>query len=421
MYLTPLNFVYALWFLRVIKPEWIAAYFVPGLGILKALPTLILYGLVAYGVLASRKKLSVDKPYLLFYCVILASTLLSQNTGRSLIFHRNVLDALLTYVVVVSFIENSRQLDKLIGIYLVSFVFYGIAGTIYSGRVPFHVALSDEDALGPFMAIGLPISFYFSLRSGKVRYRALIVSGVCMLGLIASFARGAFLSACAAGAFIWVKFKRKAAITIVLLLGVVLFAVIAGSLFEGGKYWAEMMTIGESLQNEKQEGRHFLNRKGLQIFMKYPILGAGPGCYGWALPKITSDEEADGRGVYVEHFYYRVPHNIYIQVLSELGIVGVLSFLVVLVSFWKRNRFIEKSFAGSLREEPAGSNGEDAELTKLHAYSLGLQGALFVYLVNGAFYDILYYHWLPDILILNTLCYRLCVEKRLATGSNEPA
>jgi len=51
------------WFLRLFKPEWIAAYYFPSLAFLKPIPTLLLLVFMAYMILKSNK-VQLDKPML---------------------------------------------------------------------------------------------------------------------------------------------------------------------------------------------------------------------------------------------------------------------------------------------------------------------------------------------------------------------
>ncbi|SDE31999.1 O-antigen ligase family protein [Rhodospira trueperi] len=63
---------------------------------------------------------------------------------------------------------------------------------------------------------------------------------------------------------------------------------------------------------------------GMRIFEKYPLLGSGPGTFAWlhAKPEFQSLPFLYG----VE----RMPHNLYLQVLTENGLVGTVLFLTAL-------------------------------------------------------------------------------------------
>src|SRR5207253_4275879 len=63
------------------------------------------------------------------------------------------------------------------------------------------------------------------------------------------------------------------------------------------------------------------------------LFGVGPGNFGaYAAEEFRWGE---GSGFYADpaHLYGRVLHNIYVQVLAEQGIIGVVIFLFILIDF----------------------------------------------------------------------------------------
>ena len=107
---------------------------------------------------------------------------------------------------------------------------------------------------------------------------------------------------------------------------------------------------------------------------------------------MLTTEEVEKKGIRsAGQLYGRVPHNIYAQILAELGVVGALAFLAMLASFLTRNRKTARpDTPESARRMPWRA-----------AYAKGVLGAMLVFLVNGLVYDILYYHWFQDLLIMN--------------------
>lgn len=418
------NLILFQWFLRLFKPEWVLAYLYPGLGFVKGIPTLLLYFTILYMILYEYKKLVLDRPYFIFWLSILLSTVFAHNTGLGRQALSGTFDSLIFFIVTVSIMRNSHDTDRLLSLYIASFIFYGVIGTQNHGLVPFHLYLKNEDAFGPFMSIGVPLSFYLAFKNDKTKYRYLVVCLLSTTGVIASFARGAFVSLCVVVLFMWYKSPRKLLATITIGLLCVFVVITPNILFKDNTYWNEMGTIYESVAEGKyisgtqevEEGRRFYIRKAWEMFISNPLFGVGPFNYGFVLPRITTSGEADEKGVRAEHLYHRVPHNIYAQILAELGIFGMIAFLAIGYSFWKKNRKIQMAFRKE-NGDTRGREGNDisSDLRKYYYYAMAFQGAMVAYLANGFFYDILFYHWLPDLLIMNYLVYSQ-FQKKVSEG-----
>lgn len=406
-----LHALIALWFLRLFKPEWLVAFYVPGLGPIKSIPTLILYGMLVYLVILKTSTIRVDWPFAIYLVCVALSTVFAENTGLGRIGFQSVFDTLIFFAVNMSVLsqkDNMRALDTILNLYVLSFVVYGLVGIAYKGIVPYHVYLDDEDFFGPFMDIGVAVSLIAAYQTAKPNRFYLMTGVINIVGVIASFARGAFLSFCATGLYIWWRSSNRIKNAIVLLIAAVFTVSVTFILFPENEYWKEMATIETSLQNEKSEGRHFLIKKGFEIFALYPVLGAGPQNYGFMIPKVTSEAEAQTRGMHAAQFATRVAHNIYIQILAELGLVGSMAFGGLILVFWVRSRKIRRLYAhhvshGGRIEMEAGSR---EQWHKMLMFGFAFEAAMVGYMLNGIFYPILFCPWFYDLLILNALVFR---------------
>lgn len=123
---------------------------------------------------------------------------------------------------------------------------------------------------------------------------------------------------------------------------------------------------------------------GLGMFEDNPILGVGPGNFPLVNPV---------------HF---VSHSLYIQVLSEQGLVGTLSLAAILVLFFRLNARTRKR---ALATRAAGRQSIE------YCMALGLDLALVGYLTSGAFLSVLYYPHLWVLLGLSVAVNR-CLANR---------
>lgn len=416
-----------LWFLRLFKPEWLVAFYVPALGPLKSIPTVILYGMVAYLLFWKTSTIRVDWPFTIYLFCVAVSTIFAENTGLGRKGFQGVFDNFLFFAVNMSLLsqkENLRALDTILTMYVLSFVVYGIVGITHKGIVPYHVYLDDEDFFGPFMDIGVAVSLIAAYQTAKPNRFYLMTGVISIVGVIASFARGAFLSFCATGLYIWWRSANRIKNAIVLLIAAVFTVSVTFVLFPENAYWKEMATIGTSLQDEKSEGRHFLIQKGFEIFALYPVLGVGPLNYGFMIPKITSEAEAQTRGMHAAQYATRVAHNIYIQILAELGAIGSIAFTGLIFAFWFRSlkvrRFYEQHVSKDGMAETDASRQE--QWHKMLMFGFAFEAAMVGYLLNGIFYPILFCPWFYDLLILNALVFRyLEVEAKQLSQSTQRA
>ena len=94
----------------------------------------------------------------------------------------------------------------------------------------------------------------------------------------------------------------------------------------GDKYWTRISTIFRPSQDynlTEEQGRMKLWRRGIGYMIDHPVLGVGAGNFPRAEGTISPLVERTPRG---RSLKWGPPHNSYVQVAAELGIVGFLIF-----------------------------------------------------------------------------------------------
>lgn len=407
------------WVLRLFKPEWIISYYFPALSFLKPIPTIFVIFFCAYLVF-SRSKIQYDRPMLFFLVMMLVSTFFSENRGMSYGLLRTIAETFIVSSIFLSVFNTGKGIKKLFSIYAISFFCMGIWGIAGGGRIAAFMPLSDEDSFGPFMAVGFGLTFFIHQAQEKRRKaRAyLIVSLLSLASAIASFARGTFVSLVAISSFIFVKSSDKIRLAIRFLVITILSFGLAYVAFPDwmGRYVREVNTIwAEGTSEQTANHRLYLWAKAWDMFKDHPLLGVGPGCYGHRLSMYESLLERDRWGVDRQP-YGRAIHNIYFEILSEMGLFGILAFMILIYSFMKRNIYSTGFFTrsgDSNRFHPKLM--EDLTSGGFQYYAKGLLAGMLAFLVNGFFFNLLFYTWFWDLLILNSLIYRRAVEKQSAS------
>ncbi|MBZ0154750.1 MAG: O-antigen ligase family protein [Alphaproteobacteria bacterium] len=129
------------------------------------------------------------------------------------------------------------------------------------------------------------------------------------------------------------------------------------------------------------EGRIGGLKQGIHLFGKYPLLGIGPGNfkYGWETMPVGGSA-----------------HNLYGELLGELGGVGFLAFLFLVGVIIKTHRGITRETGLRLSGLPPDAPpGEKERLLFLRYVSVASVQALVLLLFNGNFGHNLYrYNWL---------------------------
>ncbi len=146
--------------------------------------------------------------------------------------------------------------------------------------------------------------------------------------------------------------------------------------------------VGPRNAQESAEGRVQGFYLGIKLLEENPLTGCGPGAWRPATGKKIES------------------HNLYGQVMGELGLLGVITFGALVLCTWLNTRRIARVY----REHPEWERG--------FVYHLGwcLALALFLLLVLGNFGHSLYrYNWIWFGAF--SIVARYCVEQRLARAA----
>ncbi|OGH92801.1 MAG: hypothetical protein A2534_02195 [Candidatus Magasanikbacteria bacterium RIFOXYD2_FULL_39_9] len=188
-------------------------------------------------------------------------------------------------------------------------------------------SFGSPNSLGIYLAVLFVLGFILYFKTQIPRYKILISVGQLFIlsGLLLSFSRGAWLAALVglASLFIVLFFKQKDFLRdfikqIVFALGVAIFWIII---------FYPVFNARFNLQN-RLEATSVSERKGqysesLSFIKLNPIFGVGPGVYTFALAKKYPD---------LASWQLQPIHNIYLLILVEMGIFGMLAIFLSVAS-----------------------------------------------------------------------------------------
>ncbi len=252
---------------------------------------------------------------------------------------------------------------------------------------------ANGNDFGMAMVVIVPLAFYLllSLRNRIAKFVAAGFTLTFVLALLRSGSRGAALGLAAGAVLFWARSKSK----------FVSFALVVA--FLGGFWaiapdpWKERFIGARNYEEDATaSSRIMLWKAGIEMFRDHPLTGVGIDNYAsnWVAKYNTS-----GIGGAT------VVHNIFIQALSELGLLGLLVLLAVLFLVFQRN--------AETRRICREANLEEKWLPN---FALALDCSLLGFMVHGFFLTVLYY---PHLYILSALTLALnSITKNLARNKS---
>ncbi len=285
--------------------------------------------------------------------------------------------AALMYVVLASAVRGLLDLERLTFAYLISVGVYSavVLSRFSIGGDQWRLAslyYYDANEFATLGVVCLPLAVYFVVRPRPLwRRLASAAAGVLItVGFVWAGSRGGFIALLAVGGFLLVRYR---AIRVGWRLFAAALLVLVFAATATDTYWQKMGTIlspKEDYNVTGQEGRLQLWKRGMGYMLRNPVFGVGAGNFptaeGTISPLLRSTPS--GRGV-----KWSVAHNSYVQVGAELGIPGLLLFLILLRSAFGALSTIGRgnpSLASDERGPPAGQLAE-ALAASLVGYVVG--------------------------------------------------
>lgn len=394
----------ATWALQFFEPDtWLVGKGVP---ILKQASILLFAALAGAIILRAPLKEPAWRIALLVFPPLLMIPF-ADNSG---LIREAVLKVYALYYLLVSasytFVRTTRAIELLVIMFVLQFGYWGVQGAFSGGEaaVAWHPDLGNSDAFGPLMTIGAGLSFFvgMSMRKSKWRWLAFAIAALCVIGTIASFARGAFLTLVLTVGYVWLRSPNKLKMAAAAVAAGIVVLAASALLFPDGGFWKEMSTItAEGTTEGTGRDRVELWTMAWHTYLARPILGAGPGNFGIYAYEHLPEHLLGGYAVNRGMMYGRALHNVFFEILADYGTVGAIAFTLILVDFWRRNNALRRREVVAWWAANAGSRFD------LFPLSLGLECAMVAFLGNGMFYNQLSVHWFWSILAINGILSRM--------------
>ncbi|SYZ73059.1 membrane hypothetical protein [Candidatus Zixiibacteriota bacterium] len=187
-------------------------------------------------------------------------------------------------------------------------------------------AMDNFNGIAITMNTMIPFAYYLFFYYREYWQKILMLGCLILFSwtLIITGSRGGLLGFLGILGIIWLQSKRKLALG---LFFIVFMA--AGWTMLGASSKARYETIFDKNLDESSENRVLAWEDGLEMAIIRPVTGVGAGAFAWAR---------------VERFgRYLNPHNMYIQVLAELGFIGAFIYFMFVIDIFRFNFRLLKS------------------------------------------------------------------------------
>jgi O-antigen ligase len=176
----------------------------------------------------------------------------------------------------------------------------------------------------------LGVERLFHERTPLLRSLAGVSAGLSILTVVFTFSRGAFIALSLALVMYFLLYPPKPVqVVALLILGIALFAFIPSTYYDRVLTIQDIFPTQNGFINVKQDaaiqGRASENLTALVMFAKNPLFGVGLSNF-----PILYQDYTKSLGL-APSSQQRAPHDLYLEVAAETGIVGLIAFMAIVV------------------------------------------------------------------------------------------
>lgn len=267
----------------------------------------------------------------------------------------------------------------------------------YSEMSSFHARISgwglylkNPNDIACVLALMSPLSVICALlQRGWKRWLFFACTGVTAVAILFTYSRSGFLALIAScGLLIW-KATRGRRVKVLLPIAVIAAVLLVAA---PGKYRARLSTIFNNEAdptNSAQERKEHMTR-AYEVAIRRPIFGVGMGNFHiYAIKEMRA-------------------HNAYLETAAELGVIGLIIFLVIILAPLRSLHRIERETAA---DGPRPDPGK-------HIVSACLQASFVAFIIYGFFGSVQYDSYLYSLVALAVTFRRIhAAEISVAYGA----
>lgn len=301
------------------------------------------------GIAFVEKKFRVhylDYGILAFFAAVFFSILGASDIASARAHFDNFSKIILLYFMMVNIVKSDRDFKSLIWLYILSTAFLGVYSTwnYYSGDylvaqgisrayVPGGGSLADPNSLATTLVLGLPFMALMakSYRSIILKILLAAVVAACIWTIVLTGSRGGMLGVIAVLLLLGLFSKHKFATLLMAIIAIIVLGLVAPE-----QYVERFETIAQYNQEDETGAGHSARGRieglkyGFNFFLERPITGIGMANFPYYFFH-------EGKGWFN-------PHNMFAQLISELGMVGLIAFSLFIYQLSRILRRINVSY-----------------------------------------------------------------------------
>jgi probable O-glycosylation ligase (exosortase A-associated) len=379
-------------FLDYVRPDT----YVPIIGLLKInsiVPILVTIGAIFYESVNDNNRIikhTNTKLFLFFLFLLTISVLVSDVTEFSFKIFKLVFGFLLWYYIIIKLVTDIEKIKGVFRVFVISHILLVILNpdvvldpatrTYITG----NAFLGDGNDFSLSVSLTVAMCLFLILDSKKTLHRVLYIIALSILifAIIGTQSRGASLALMGMFAYLWWMGRQK--IVGIILISTVVITIIA---FAPPVYFERMNSITNYQSEGSAMGRIIAWKTSIRMAAAHPVTGVGAGHFP---VKLGTEFRPPEFGY--QNLPWLTAHSSYFLILGELGIPGIVFFLALLITNYRRNNKYIKMIRK--KEDPSD---EDQVYGKLF---LMLNSSLIAFAIGGAFLSVAYY---PHIFVLTGL------------------
>lgn len=315
-----------------------------------------------------------------FAAAVFASVPLSFWSYQSFWFGIDFLWVCVYYVALINVLTTELRLKGFIWLFMLAGGYNAISSAIayFSGTLVVAqgieraegLAGTDPNTLAVSIMLALPFMLFSVqwIKNNILKIVPLVFLAAGIFTIAITGSRAGVIGLVSVAFTVWLVSKKKMITAVVAI-----FVLIIGWFALPPQYQMRYASIFNEERDPSSEGRIDAWKAGWGMFKANPITGIGVDCFPLAY----------GSGDYSDTHVYLRPHNMYVQIISELGLVGLITFGALVWYIMRSNFRLRK------RLKDAGKS-DHAFMWISYAITCSI-GALFITSIFG--HSLFRAHW----------------------------